>query len=360
MKKILLHVGHGKTGTSYIQSFLATNKEKLAEHNITYPNHNSIETARGGHTTSGNIDIENLGSFDDYIATRAAASGSYSVLFSSEFLFRAILHNRYKFDSLCKCFDVAVILFIRNPFEHAISMYGQSVKKGRATVSVDEYIRGYNTPWLVSDLIDIVRVAGASLIIKNYSNYRRRILREFLLALDLEERDFSFPAVQDINRSLCANEIRVQLAFNRYFGEQAFNLVAGPLVDNVPLSSKIDLTTTKETYNYFVEKIADVVRAVNQKLPAAERYSFNPPTQFSDQAGTEEFIYLSDRQIDVIASAVHAYIHNLETHNHKLKAKLLRSRSRSPYRRIRRLFKKLKRPEFECALSILYVFLTAT
>jgi hypothetical protein len=239
-------------------------------------------------------------------------------------------------------------------------MYGQAVKKGRATVSVDEHIRGYNTPWLVSDLIDIVRGAGASLVVKNYSRHRQCIVKAFLRTFNLEERDFTMPSVQDINRSLCANEMRVQLAFNRYFGEQAYNLVSGPLVENIPLSRKIDLTTTRETYDIFFERTADIVRAVNQKLPAGERYSFNPPTHFSDQAGTEEFIYLSDRQIDVIASAVHAYIYNLETHNHKLKAKLLRSRSRSPYRRIRRLFKKLRRPEFDCALSILYVFLTAT
>jgi hypothetical protein len=86
--------------------------------------------------------------------------------------------------------------------------------------------------------------------------------------------------------------------------------------------------------------MADIVLAVNQKLPDGERYSLSAPMHFSDQAGTEEFIYLSDRQIDVIASAVHAYIHKLETHNHKLETKLLRSRSRSPYRRIRRLFRK--------------------
>jgi hypothetical protein len=339
MKKILLHVGHPKTGTSYIQSFLAINRDKLADHNIIYPYHESIEKAKAGRTTPGNINIDTLDSFDDYLAERAAASGLYSVLFSSEFLFGAILHNRCKFEALCKYFDIAVILFIRDPFEHAISMYGHSVKKGRATVSVDEHIRGYNMPWLVSDLIDIVRKAGASLVIKNYSNYRRCILRAFLAAINVEERSFMMPPVQYINRSLSASEIRVQIAFNRYFGEQAASFVSRPLIDGIPLPKNIDLTTTRQTYDDFVERMANIIFAVNQKLPDGERYSLSAPMHFSDP-DAEEFIYLSDRQIDVIASAVHAYIHKLQTRNHNLETKLLRSRSRSPYRRIRRLFKK--------------------
>jgi hypothetical protein len=341
MKKILLHVGHPKTGTSYIQSFLAINRHKLADYNIMYPYNQSLEKAKAGRTTPGNINIDNLGCVDDYIAERAAASGLDSVLFSSEFLFRAMLHNRHKFDSLCKHFDVVVILFIRDPFEHAISMYGHAVKKGRATVSVDEHIRGYNTPWLVSDLIDIVRGAGASLVVKNYSNYRRCILRAFLPAINLEERGFAIPSVQDVNRSLSPSEINVQIAFNRYFGPRAFSFVSEPLVNGILLSRKIGLTTTRETYDYFVGRMADIVLAVNQKLPDGERYSLSAPNHFSDQADTKHFVNLSDRQIDVIASAIHTYIHKLETRNHKLETKLRRSRLRLPYLRIRRLFKKL-------------------
>jgi hypothetical protein len=336
MKKVLLHVGHGKTGTSYIQSFLAINGEKLPAYNIWYPNHTSFEDAKRGYVTSGNMD--SLERFDDYILEHVAVSEFDNVLFSSEFLFELISRNRDAFARICKYFDVVVILFIRDPFEHAISTYGQLVKAGRLTVSVHEYMNKYKTPWVVSDLIDIVREAGASLVVKNYSNHRRCILRAFLPALHLEERNFTLPLVQDINRSLSPNEIRVQIAFNRYFGKQAYNFVARPLINNIPLSPKFDLTTTRETCSMFFERMADIVPSVNRKLPDGELYSLNGPTHFSDQSDTGNFIYLSDRQIDLIASSVHAYIRKLETRN-----ELLCSRSKSPYRRICRLFNKDER-----------------
>ena len=37
MNKLILHIGHGKTGSSYIQSFLANNILKLKENGIKYP-----------------------------------------------------------------------------------------------------------------------------------------------------------------------------------------------------------------------------------------------------------------------------------------------------------------------------------
>jgi hypothetical protein len=342
MKNVLLHVGHGKTGSGYIQSFLVTNTEILVSNDITYPHHQSMQRAKVGLATSGNVDY--MPHFADYIGEHAAASGTAKVLFSSEFLFRAILCYGDNFAHLCKYFDVAVILFIRDPLEHAISMYGQRIKRGRLTASLDEYVSSeYRIPWLVSDLIDIVGAVGARLIVRNYSNYRRCILRAFLLAINLDERGFTLPPVDDINRSLSPSEIRVQRAFNRYFGRQAWKFVSQPLVDNIPFSPRIDLTITRETYDKFCEKMADILPVVNQKLPDGEQYSLNVPTHFSDQASKddEEFIYLSDRQMAVIASAVHAYIHNLETRNHNLEAKLLRSRSRSPYRRIRGFINKI-------------------
>ena len=54
MNKLILHVGHGKTGSSYIQSFLALNKNMLKNNGFIYPEPNDIQKAIIGHVTSGN------------------------------------------------------------------------------------------------------------------------------------------------------------------------------------------------------------------------------------------------------------------------------------------------------------------
>ena len=46
MKEIILHIGHGKTGSSYLQSFLALNREKLLDIGIDYPKDDEFENAK--------------------------------------------------------------------------------------------------------------------------------------------------------------------------------------------------------------------------------------------------------------------------------------------------------------------------
>ena len=54
MEEIILHIGHGKTGTSYLQSCLALNRQKLLDIGIDYPEDRSFKSAKKGEITSGN------------------------------------------------------------------------------------------------------------------------------------------------------------------------------------------------------------------------------------------------------------------------------------------------------------------
>src|SRR5262245_28751429 len=54
MKTLYLHIGHGKTGTSYLQSSLALSIERLADRNIVYPRMGSVERGAKGLISSGN------------------------------------------------------------------------------------------------------------------------------------------------------------------------------------------------------------------------------------------------------------------------------------------------------------------
>ena len=57
MKKLIVHVGHGKTGSSFLQSIFALNSDRMAQLGILYPEHISNAMARRGHITSGNGNI---------------------------------------------------------------------------------------------------------------------------------------------------------------------------------------------------------------------------------------------------------------------------------------------------------------
>jgi transposase InsO family protein len=54
-QKIILHIGHGKTGSSYIQSSLALTAGRLREAGIEYPELRPFTRAKQGRISSGNL-----------------------------------------------------------------------------------------------------------------------------------------------------------------------------------------------------------------------------------------------------------------------------------------------------------------
>jgi len=64
------------------------------------------------------------------------------LLFSREWLFSRIAADGGSLTTLQKSFDVTVILFTREFLAHAISSYGQAVKRGGCTKSLGKYLPG--------------------------------------------------------------------------------------------------------------------------------------------------------------------------------------------------------------------------
>ena len=68
MTGIKLHIGHGKTGTSYMQAALAISQDALLEAGYYYPlPEHSRDKAMRGETTSGNVKPDGLA---DFLATQ--------------------------------------------------------------------------------------------------------------------------------------------------------------------------------------------------------------------------------------------------------------------------------------------------
>lgn len=78
-RKLWVHVGHGKTGSSFIQSVLATNAPLLKEHGILYPVHDSFESAKKGFISTGNGELL----ISDRMSFEATTLFSSEIRFSS-------------------------------------------------------------------------------------------------------------------------------------------------------------------------------------------------------------------------------------------------------------------------------------
>lgn len=148
--RVLLHVGHGKTGSSFLQAALANSPEALAAHGLGYPIDPEVaENARRGGISSGNM-------APSARALQSALEQGWegpqdTLLISSESFFYKMRLKGFpeKLRQLLPDAEVQVLLYVRDPLEHAVSKYQQGVKRG----GFEAFLASYNTPGNVAQFL---------------------------------------------------------------------------------------------------------------------------------------------------------------------------------------------------------------
>lgn len=176
--RVLLHVGHGKTGSSFLQAALANSPEALAAHGLGYPIDPEVaENARRGGISSGNM-------APSARALQSALEQGWegpqdTLLISSESFFYKMRLKGFpeKLRQLLPDAEVQVLLYVRDPLEHAVSKYQQGVKRG----GFEAFLASYNTPGNVAQFLKWLDGAlpGAQVTLRNYSRHRDDLMATF-------------------------------------------------------------------------------------------------------------------------------------------------------------------------------------
>jgi len=127
MKKIILHVGPHKTGSTYIQKYLYLNREYLFEHGWNYPEPIELnpEVGHYGH--------RRLGFDETQISYYLSHSENKKVIFSSENLYllgEDQLNKLFKAITNARFEEIIVVFYARNPIERAYSFIKELFKGG--------------------------------------------------------------------------------------------------------------------------------------------------------------------------------------------------------------------------------------
>ncbi len=184
MRRIIIHAGPGKTGSSAIQAWLNSNREYLQDNHFYYPEHDQDKNGVSSgnflsimsHSGKGKYELDKnkinklLGSIDD----------KTSVILSSEIFFNKI-SDIYKILP-----EAEFIVYLRNPIEVWESNYNQSVKRHHNISAITHETRhGFQIlPYLSALLADMAE----KLIIKPYGNeifYKNNLIDDFLSCCNL-------------------------------------------------------------------------------------------------------------------------------------------------------------------------------
>jgi hypothetical protein len=238
LKRLYLHIGYPKTGTSALQRALVRNTASLAKAGVLYPHVGRINDAHYGFNLSlgvgqyhGNVKIEEAETLRAQLRDEVMRSGCERIIVSSETL--SIVRSVERVRDLFSDYDVQVVVYLRR-HDHAFeSLYSQSAKMvgdppwqpniesfilyqltakrgqhdyvqvlrrwadkfGKDAISVRPYERSQNTPDLLSDFLKTVQIADSE-----------EFIRPEKVNVSLSPQSVS--AIQAIRRSPIPNSIK--------------------------------------------------------------------------------------------------------------------------------------------------------
>ena len=307
MNQLIMHIGHGKTGSSYLQSVLARNRDVLARHGWTYPVHASDALALHGKISSGNgaVIFE-----EDY-------SLSPRTIVSSESLFQQLVTDE-SFDAFKRrhpC-SLEVVLFVRDVFECLVSTWGQAVKRGGQTADVNAFLRQFEDFYYHKILfwMDASEKFDFKLTIRNYSNHQIDLLETFIEAAFgaqaaglLDDMDAGDPF--KVNRSLTLAEYMLQREFNKYDPGSA-SYISDVLVNALPDIHAEFPFIEKDVYEHVADWAQPKVDAINDRMEQGEIIQLESYEQLvsvmtgAADASAESTVHFSPAQLECLVRSV--------------------------------------------------------
>lgn len=136
-KKMYLHIGHNKTGTSAIQHALKLNEDLLSGNGICYPKSGRSEPFFAAHHMVASMSSASLGQWLEEV--QVEAKGCEKIIVSSEALFDSP-KSKQLISEISKVFDAVVVAFVREPFSYLSSWYREGVKSKAFSWSFDDFL----------------------------------------------------------------------------------------------------------------------------------------------------------------------------------------------------------------------------
>ena len=297
--KLFLHIGHGKTGTSAIQSALAIASEDLAKRGINYPIQQSLrDRASRLEITSGNWEpTPEISLTDQLIEIADNNQEELKVILSSESLFWLIpelIQNKSHWETHI---DLHIILAVREIEEMLSSEYQQRVKRHGDAMPLEQFLRARHFisshHAKAAEVIELMAQANIKNTIINYSKHKQDISKLIFTIIDAEDL---YPTDQMtgaiINRSLSRKELEILITINAlYFSRFPWisTRISDALIKNQPQLEAQQCKIAKQQLQKVYETNNSYLQSINSFLdPSEQLTSLTNHIQGTSQAHSPE------------------------------------------------------------------------
>jgi len=325
--KLFLHVGHGKTGSSFLQSWLAINsRELLSRQGMLYPQICPLRRERDERALAGLFSMGNGYVLDPLLEkdcsrhkqrrwwrrlkqqSRLKPEGLNGLVFSYEPWARQLSDCLLQLIRLADDLDVEGIelwLLVRDPLDHAISVYGQMVKRHGFTGSVEDWLNIYNFPEVLNQFLEAIGKYPDQITLRvdHYGRQRSHLLALLQQWLDLDRNAlWQEPKIHTVNRSLTSQELNLMRWLNSRDSFLA-SFVGERLVNTLPTVNGSLTPPSQEVCEQFLQRWLPEVSAINTLLPLKAHLELKIPSRFAEGSpkdSSQGGIILSAAQLDCL------------------------------------------------------------
>ena len=297
--KLFLHIGHGKTGTSAIQSSLAIASDNLRGKGINYPIGSTLrDRASRLEITSGNWEPKPDISLSDQLLSIAEQNQDDSaIILSSESLFWLIpelIKNKSQWENQL---DLHIILAVREIEEMLSSEYQQRVKRHGDAMPLEQFIRARHFVSShhekAAEVIGLMSQENITNTIINYSQHKKDISQVIFKLIGAEEL---YPAEQMsgaiINRSLSAKELEILITINAlYYNKYPWisTKISDALIKKQPKIEAQQCKISRQQLEKIYERNDHYLKTINACLESCEQLtSASSLNQRKDQVNSTQ------------------------------------------------------------------------
>ena len=279
--KLFLHIGHGKTGTSAIQSSLAIASDNLRGKGINYPIGSTLrDRASRLEITSGNWEPKSDVSLSDELLSIAEQNQDDSaIILSSESLFWLIpelIKNKSQWENQL---NLHIILAVREIEEMLSSEYQQRVKRHGDAMPLEQFIRARHFVSShhekAAEVIGLMSQENITNTIINYSQHKKDISQVIFNLIGAEEL---YPAAQMsgaiINRSLSAKELEILITINAlYYNKYPWisTKISDALIKKQPKIEAQQCKISRQQLEKIYERNDHYLKTINACLESCEQ-----------------------------------------------------------------------------------------
>jgi len=219
---LYLHIGTEKTGSSYLQTMAAINREGLLRERIWFPRGGRLEAQMiAGQISDGNAQpLTDAINEDDWQKVFELLKEKYTegiqkkankILLSNELMLLA-LSSKDRIERLVKATKevgystVYFLVLLRDPVDHAISLYKHRAKSGRIKSIEDWITEGYSYGAGLGYFFDAADIISDDLTVRKYAPQQKSI--DTILFKDwLSVSDILKAPKKQVNPSLTLSEL---------------------------------------------------------------------------------------------------------------------------------------------------------